>query len=142
MVLDITGRQPPDRRSTEADQRIAIIRGVALKIPSHRAVARSDCELIVRQRKMIEPDARISGLYKLFRDGFGLLVSLFCIRKRRFIYEALVLLEGRYVSITENGETLRTQLRGQSDGFDAGLHGLFRKTVYQIEVDTRDAHGA
>src|SRR3954447_13580855 len=75
LVLDIALRQMSDRARAEAEQNIALVGGVALKIAPQRALLEGYGHGIAGPREMIEPDLHVTGLLQRIGDRAGLVVA-------------------------------------------------------------------
>ena len=128
--------RPPCRwRMLQADECLAIVRRVALKVPPERSGLLRQCQFIVRQREMVESDLAVPGCDQRFCNGCRLLRARRAPRKRRLVDHPLMLLEGRNMRVAEHGEAIGPHDDCGGCGFHARAHRLVRQSIDQVEAD-------
>ena len=118
-VLHISVRHPPNCRGAYADQRFAIVRGVALEITPQPAFCLGSRKFIVGKGEMVESDVAISSRNESIGDSKRLIGAGCAIGKRRLVDQALVLLEAGNVRIAEHRQTVRTHGERRGDRIEA-----------------------
>ena len=138
--MHVALRQVSNGAGAEAQQDIASVAGVALKIPAKPSLTQRHGHLIVGKREVIESDLHIAGFLQRICDRTGLLVAFKAVGQRRLVDPALVLLERRNVRVAKHRKTLgTTKFDASADRVETRRDGLVRQSVDQIEVDAGDA---
>lgn len=96
-----------DSGGAEADQRFAIVGGVALEVAPQLSRSLRPREIVVGQRKMIQPDLDVARGSERFGYGLRLLHASDAVRQGRFLDHALMLLERRHMSVAEHSKPVR-----------------------------------